>query len=136
MVPANLFALWPWIYVVYNFMLGLHIACLSTLLTAALLHWRRTKHWSLLAMGTGSLLMLLGGIASQIAQMRQRPQRLASGALWVDASVMAISLWIVAAGSLVATIGGIGAIRWAIQSKRRRNGYSSELRAKNERPLS
>ena len=38
----------------------LNVVCVVILLTAALLHWQRTRHWSLLTMATGWLLMAVG----------------------------------------------------------------------------
>ena len=115
MASATLIALYPWIYLVHRFMPWLDVVCLVILLAAAFLHWQRTRHWCLLALATGSLLMAVGAIASQIAQMQLRPEKLASGAVRVDASLLTVWMWVVASGVVVAAVGGIGAIHWAVR---------------------
>jgi hypothetical protein len=46
--------------------------------------------------------------------------RLASGAVAVKTGVPIFWTWVAASGEVVASVGGIGAIQWAIRLKRRR----------------
>jgi hypothetical protein len=97
---------------IYRLIPWLEVVCLIMLLAAASLHWRRTRHWCLLALATGALLMAMGAIAMQIAQM------LASGAMSFDKSLRTIPMWVVASGVVVAAVGGVGAVHWAIRLRR------------------
>ena len=118
MAAATLIALYEWVYLVHRFLPWLDVVCLVILLAAAYFHWQRTRHWCLLAMAVGSLLMALGAIAARI-ELRP-PVKLASGAVKVDASLLTISMWVVASGVVVVAMGGIGAIHWAIRLRRRK----------------
>ena len=42
---------------------------LLILFTAAFLHWQRARHWCLLALAIGALLMALGTIAARVGEM-------------------------------------------------------------------
>jgi C4-dicarboxylate transporter len=105
--------------VVYRLLPWLDVVCLVILVVAALAHWQRTRHWCLLALATGSVLMAVGAIASQLVQMQLRPvEKLASGAVRFDTSLLTTLMWVVASGVVVAAVGGIGAIHLAIKLKR------------------
>ena len=98
------------------------LVCLIILIAAAFLHWQRTRHWCLLALAIGSLLMTLGAISVEVIQEltnRTRPVTLASGAIEYK-FVMRLTIWwwVEASGAAVAAVGGIGAIHWAIKLRR------------------
>lgn len=121
MAYATLIAQCEWVYLIHHLMPWLDVACLIILLTAAFLHWQRTRHWCLLAMAIGSLLMALGAIAMQIDRLQWYPEvKLASGAVKLNTSLLTPLMWVVASGVVVAAVGGIGAIHWAITLRRRK----------------
>jgi tetratricopeptide (TPR) repeat protein len=69
----------------------LEIVCLATLAAAAFLHWQRTRHWCLLTLAAGFLLMTVAGTAAQITQRLLRPGVvLPSGAVRFDTSLLTI----------------------------------------------
>lgn len=103
----------------YPYMPWLYVACLAILVVAATLHWRRTRHWCLLALATGSLLVALANVAIQIGvdillTLLPDSETITFGTILFD-----ISQWFMAAGAVIAAAGGIGAIHWAIRLKQR-----------------
>jgi hypothetical protein len=96
----------PWLFAV----------CLVILTAAALLHWQRTRHWCLLTLATGSLLVALGITAMQIAL---RQQVLPSGTIRINTSLLWIGVRSEAAGVVVLAVGGVGAILWAMRLRQR-----------------
>jgi hypothetical protein len=101
----------PWLFAV----------CLAILLVAAFLHWQRTRHWCLLTLATGSLLVMAGHIAVQITGKFLRPDVvLPSGTVEFDVSLITTLTWFIVAGTVFAVVGGIGAIQWAIRLRPRR----------------
>lgn len=117
MAASTLIALSEWKYYVLSFLPWLQTVCLAVFIVAALLHWQRTRHWCLLALATGTLLMALGTIAGQLAWMYP-DGKLASGAVKGNASLVTISMWLSTSSMVVAAAGGIGAIHWAIKLRR------------------
>jgi hypothetical protein len=93
------------------FLPWLSLACSTILLGAAFLHWQRTRHWSLLALATGSLLTALNTISS-LAVMHAE---LLGGPSSFVRSLAKMLPWLVAFGLAIAAAGGVGAIRWAIR---------------------
>jgi len=117
MAAPTLIALSEWTHYVVRFLPWLQPVCLAIFIAAALLHWQRTRHWCLLALATGSLLVALGAIAGQMAWMYPDGQ-LASGAVKGNASLLTIAMWLSTCSMVVAAVGGIGAIHWAIKLRR------------------
>ena len=108
------------IYLVERFVTTwLPVACMIILLVAALLHWQRTRHWSLLAMAIGALLIAVGATAVQIIQPQLRPEKRASGAVAFDVRPLMFWMSLETSGAGVAAVGGIGAVLWAIKLRRR-----------------
>ena len=98
------------------------LVCLVILSAAAFLHWQRSRHWCLLALATGSLLAALGVLVTLLILMRLLHvpvETLPSGAVKIDTSLHRISEWLAACGLIIGTVGGIGAICWAIKLRRR-----------------
>jgi hypothetical protein len=99
------------------------LVCVAILFAAAFLHWQRTRHWCLLALTTGSLLAALGIIASlihRILPVETLVETLPSGALRIDTTLLTVSGWLLTTGVIIGTVGGTGAIRWAIRLRQRR----------------
>jgi hypothetical protein len=109
-----------WLYLVYHITPWLGPVCAIILAVAALLHWQRARHWCLLTMGAGALVAALGAITCRIVQMQLlRPMAtLTSEAVKFNTSLVTIWMWVVALGAVVAAVGGIGAIHWAIALRR------------------
>jgi len=96
----------------------LSLACLAILFAAAFLHWQRTRHWCLLALATGSLLLALGAtvtLAIQLQVLHVPVEPLPSGAVRFDTSLLTMSTCLVASGVIIGTVGGIDAIQLAIR---------------------
>jgi hypothetical protein len=121
----NLLALYPWIYQVYRVVPWLSAGCGAILAVAALLHWQRTRHWCLLTMAVGAILMILAGLAMQITMMQVTPVVLPSGAMKLDARWLTVWQWLVVFGEIIVAIGGLGAIKWAIGLRQRSAVLSS-----------
>jgi hypothetical protein len=113
--PANL---------VHRFMPWLFLACSVILLAAAFLHWQRTRHWSLLALATGSLLTALSAVSSLalttawILAALDAPSR-------VTTFLFTIVPWLLVFGLVIAAVGGIGAIHWAIRLEQRHTSLAA-----------
>jgi hypothetical protein len=88
------------------------------LFVAALLHWRRTRHWCLLALAIAPFLVGIGNVAGHVAQLPLRGhtiREMGSGSVRVSQSLMTVSQVLICCGLLVAAVGGIGAIIWALK---------------------
>jgi hypothetical protein len=93
---------------------------LVILVAAALIHWHRTRHWCLLALATGSLLVALSATAMQIVvSFHMRTLTFGAVVVFDPILVLACIWWLRAFGEVVAGVGGIGAIHWAIKLRRR-----------------
>ena len=103
-------------YVERFFMTWMPLLSEVILFVAAVLHWRRTRHWCLFALAIGVLLVTLGAIGMQIMELQAHPVKHASG--MVTFKVELLPLWMEASGAVVAAVGGIGAIFWAIKLRR------------------
>ena len=115
-VPAHLgFVDWfgPW----------LSLACFVILFLAAFLHWRRTRHWCLLALAIGSFLAALSNLATRITLGILLIGRWHDyGAMMFVTGLLRIWPWFAVAGAAIAAVGGIGAVRWAIRLTQRAGG--------------
>ncbi len=96
----------------------LPLACMLILIAAALLHWQRTRHWCLLALAIGALLVAAGATGVQIIQPQIHPEKLASGAITFNMRPLLFWIGLETAGKAVVAVGGISAILWAIQLRR------------------
>ena len=104
-IPVSLrHRLMPWLF----------LACAAILFAAALLHWQRTRHWCLLTLAASSLLVALGAIASIVFLTMM--EALHSGAI---RGLERIWEWLPVFGLAIGTVGGIGAICWAVRLRRR-----------------
>ena len=99
----------------------LSLACSAILLGAAFLHWQRTRHWSLLALATGSLLTAISAISS-LALIHAWPLGAPSS---FSRSLAKMLPWLVAFGLVIAALGGIGAIHWAIRLRHRHTSVAA-----------
>jgi hypothetical protein len=106
-----------------RFVFWLSPAYLAILLAAAFLHWQRTRHWSLLALATGSLLLALGAI-STLALLRGWLGALGAP-YWFVTNLVNISPWLTASAQVIAAVGGIGAIHWAIGLRKRHTALAT-----------
>jgi hypothetical protein len=95
-----------------EFWLGL--ICLLLFVVAAFLHWQRTRHWCLLALAIASFLAALGAIAPEIGMTST------GGSLHGSRSLIAIGALADLFSLALATVGGIGAVHWAIRLRRGR----------------
>jgi hypothetical protein len=121
MATATLLAASAPVYLAYRILPWVAVVCLGILVVAAVLHWQRTRHWCLLAMASGALLMAVCAVASRIVQMQLRPEaQLASGAVRFDTRLLASLTWLAVSGEVIAAVGGVGAIYWAISLRRRK----------------
>jgi hypothetical protein len=96
-------------------------AFLLIFVIAAFLHWQRTRHWCLLAMAAGPLLMALGTIAARIGEMPiygHTMEEIASGSVRPVQVLMTIATWASFCGFALAAVGALGAIHWAIKLRR------------------
>lgn len=93
-----------WAYAVPHVLPWLNLGCVLILVAAALLHWQRTRHWCLLTMASGALLIALSAIAMRIVPMKANRTMLLLSA--------------VALGMVVVAVGGVGAIQWALRLRR------------------
>jgi len=94
------------------------LLCEVILFAAAFLHWRRTRHWCLLALAIGVLLMTLGAIGMRIMELQAHPVKHASGTVTFKVELLRLWMWLTASGAVVAAVGGVGAIHWAIKLRR------------------
>jgi len=98
------------------------LVCVVNLFAAAFLHWQRTRHWCLLALATGSFSAALGTTALLIHRMlalEMFVKTLPSGEVRIDTTLLTIGEWLIVSGLVIGTVGGIGAIRWAIRLRQR-----------------
>ena len=110
-------------YLAVMLMPWLFAAGLAVLVIAAFLHWQRTRHWSLLTLSIGALLAAAGVLAGKITQMLMllRLHDVPSAeAIKHTTNLIAIWTCLLASGTVVAIVGGIGAIYWAIKLRQRR----------------
>jgi hypothetical protein len=101
--------------ILFKLHLWLGAICLLIFVVAAFLHWQHTRHWCLLALAIGSFLLALGAIAPRIGMMV-----FPGGSVQTIHSLITIGSWAGLCGVAVWTVGGIGAIHWAIRLRRRR----------------
>ncbi len=121
---------WPFI----QFMLVIWLGAIGLfiLLAAAFLYWRRTRHWCLMALAIGALLVVLGTIPSILVGLGivaakiwgilfrgDAAAQIVSGSAQAGQSLTALGTWAVFCGFVVAAVGGIGAIHWAIRLRPR-----------------
>ena len=105
-------------YIVVRFVPWLMAACLVILVVAAFFHWKRTRHWCLLALAIGALLAAAGVIAGQIIPTLMLLCLLSAKSVEAFRLYTNMStIWSVmsASGVAVALVGGIGAIHWAMK---------------------
>lgn len=108
----------PWLYLV----------CLAILCTAALLHWRRTRHWCLLALAIGSFLATFASLATQITLAVVMGHGLDLSPIEFALRLARIWQWFMLAGIAIAAVGGIGAIHWALWPRQRpHDSHPTEL---------
>ena len=96
---------------------GLSTVCVAILFVAAFLHWQRTRHWSLLVLATGSLLIGLCTL-STLALLSGWWEALGAPG-WFFTSLVRIMPWLAACAHVIGAVGGIGAIHWAIRLRQR-----------------
>jgi amino acid permease len=110
--------------VIHSVSLSIYIApwlgmvCFAALFAAALMHWQRTRHCCLLVLATAALLATLNAVARHIVFVLPG-LILDSGTGKFDQRVLTALNWLPLVPIAVAAFGGIGAIHWAIQLKRR-----------------
>jgi len=92
---------------------SLDAVCCVILFVAAFLHWHRTRHWSLLVLATGSLVTALSAICSLVIFSTWLLTALSAPPAFIRI-LLAMLPWFLVFGLVVAAIGGIGAIHWAI----------------------
>ena len=102
-------------YLMLMYLPWLYAACSLTLAIAAFLHWRRTRHWCLLVLSTGSLLVTGGLVAGQITHIviffGPHTNHVAE-AIEFYANLQTIFACVSGFGALLALVGGVGAIFW------------------------
>jgi len=90
------------------------------LFAAAVIHWRRTRHWCLLALAL-SVLLTAGGIVARDVAMKpligHTAEEINSGSVRMNQILFMIGGWLSICGDLAAVVGGIGAIIWAFRQK-------------------
>jgi MFS family permease len=84
-----------------------------TLLLAAFLHWRLSRHWSLLVLAIASLCLVLCYASLRIGEMS-----FAYGSERAIQPLIALSGWLTLAGAACALIGAIGSIWRALKLSR------------------
>ncbi len=95
-------------------------AVMLILAVAALLHWRRTRHWCLAVLALSAFLMTLGLIAGRLGEWPMRGatiEEIASGRRAPIQWLMSLGQWFAALGFVLSGIGGIGAILLAARRK-------------------